>query len=310
MPRTIHLIGPLLLTFVLAVAASAEPTAQIVHFRAADGVRITADYFKPATTEPASAPMAILLHMYRSDRSAWSPLIAPLHDAGFAVLAIDMRGHGDSATTSSRERVIDRDTEIFREMQNDVRGAYDWLAERPEVDRSRFAIVGASVGCSIALQYAAKDRSVDAIVCLSPGLNYLGLDSAGDIAQITGRPVLMVATEDERDAPYTLKKRGQSVSVHIHKGDQAHGTRMFGVVPDLDQRIAGFLKESVGDPSTEVVYGSINSHIFHEADSGWVKKISPTNLRYYSSPKEADDRGLRAARSKRPGDFGRSREKP
>ena len=43
-----------------------------------------------------------------------------------------------------------------------MRGAYDWLAQQPKVDRARFALVGASVGCSVALQYAAKDRSVTA----------------------------------------------------------------------------------------------------------------------------------------------------
>ena len=281
-----------------AAALSGEPKR--VSFQAADGVRIAADYFAPDSGERGPAPMAIVLHMYRSDRSAYAPLVTPLHEAGFAVLAIDLRGHGESATTETRDAVLKRDPGLFRKMQDDVRGAYDWLVQQPHVDRARFALVGASVGCSIALQYAAKDRSVDALVCLSPGLNYMGLDAAGELNQITGRKILLLATEDERDAPYTLQRHSAEAQVHIDQGHKAHGTNMFGVVPGIEREIVAFLKAAVGEPTTTTVYGSIERHVYHEADSGWLKEITPTNLRYYSSPQEAESRGVRASKSKGP----------
>ncbi len=276
-------------------------------FKAADGMRIAGDYFPPAQTPRGGAPIVILLHMYRSDRTAWVPLVRPLNAAGFAVLSIDLRGHGESATTETREAVVNRDRATFRDMQNDLRGAYDWLVEQPGIDRARFALVGASVGGSLALQYAAKDRSVDAVVCLSPGLDYMGLDSAGDVRQITGRRLLMLATEDERDAPYTLQAQSEDVQVHIFTEHTAHGTEMFGVVPDVEKKIVEFLKAEVGEPTTTTVYGSIERNVYHEHDSGWLKQISPTNLRYYSSPAEAEARGLRASKSKGPSKRGRSR---
>jgi dienelactone hydrolase len=294
---------PVLVSFVWLVTAHAAPgaeTPQVVTFQASDGMRLTADYFPPPEDLRSLAPMVILLHMYRSDRHAWQPLIRPLHEAGFAVLAVDLRGHGDSATTETRQRVLDRDPKLFREMQNDLRGAYDFLAAQPRVDRARFALVGASVGCSVALQYAARDRSVDAVVCLSPGLDYLGLDSAGDIAQITGRRLLLIATEDEKDAVYTLEKRGSGVEVQIPAGASAHGTNMFGVVDGIERDVVAFLKHAVGGANTAIVYGSINSDVYHEPDSAWVKQISPSNLRYYSSAAEAEARGLRPAKSKGP----------
>ena len=280
-----------------------------VSFKAADGMRISADYFPAPDTQRSGAPVVILLHMYRSDRTTFGPLIPPLQKAGFAVLALDLRGHGESATTETREAVMKRDTATFRKMQDDLRGAYDWLAQQHDVDRARFALVGASVGGSIALQYAAKDRSVDAVVCLSPGLSYMGLDSAGDMHQITGRKILLLATEDERDAPYTLQKQAEGVQVHIYEERQAHGTNMFGVVPKIEREIVDFLKASVGEPTATTVYGSIERNVYHEADSGWLKEISPTNLRYYSSPQEAESRGLRAAKSKGPPKEGPSKGK-
>lgn len=279
-------------------AGAVEP--QAVTFPAADGLRIAADFYPPPVAKRGDAPMVILLHMYKSDRMAWEPLVAPLHDAGLAVLALDLRGHGESATTETRERVETRDTTVFRDMQHDLRGAYDWLAAQPGIDRARFALIGASVGCSVALQYAAKDRSVDAIVCLSPGLNYLGLDSAGDIHQITGRKILLLATEDERDAPYTLRKRGADVQVHTYGRRRAHGTSMFGVVPGIEREIAEFVEAGVGRPTKTAVFGSIESNIYHPPGSGWIARISPANLRHYSSPQEAEARGLRVTKSKGP----------
>jgi len=275
-------------------------TPQVVAFQASDGMRLTADYFPPPDDLRTPAPMVILLHMYRSDRRAWQPLIRPLHEAGFAVLAVDLRGHGESATTETRQRVLERDPKLFREMQNDLRGAYDFLAGQPRVDRARFALVGASIGCSVALQYAAQDRSVDAVVCLSPGLDYLGLDSGGDIAQITGRQLLLIATEDEKDVVYTLQKRGSGVQVQIPAGTPAHGTDMLGVVDRIERDVVAFLKSAVGEPSAALVCGSINRDVYHEPDSAWVQQIAPSNLRYYSSAAEAEARGLRPAKSKGP----------
>jgi pimeloyl-ACP methyl ester carboxylesterase len=296
------------MTSCLAAVAALAGEPQRVSFQAADGVRIAADYLAPRSAQRGGAPIVILLHMYRSDRTAYAPLIAPLHEAGFAVLAIDLRGHGESATTETRDAVLRRDPAIFRKMQDDVRGAYDWLAQQPSVDRARFALVGASVGTSVALQYAAKDRSVDAIVGLSPGLNDMGLDSAGELHQITGRKILLLATEDERDAPYTLQKQAVDVQVRIDQDHQAHGTDLFGVVPGIEREIVRFLKAGVGEPTATTVYGSIKRNIYHEASSGWLKEIAPTNLRYYSSPQEAESRGLRAAKSKGPPN-GPTREK-
>lgn len=294
----------LALSLFLPAAAAETIDFETVTFPAADGVRLAADYYPPNVAKDQRAPIVILLHMYRSDRKSWEPLIAPLHEAGFAILAIDLRGHGESATTASREAVLKRDPELFKKMQEDVRGAYNWLTEQPALDRARLALVGASVGASVALQYAAKDRSVDAVVGLSPGLNYMGLDSAGDIAQVTGREILLLATEDERDAPYTLQKRGAGVKVQIFKEAQAHGTKMFGTVPQIEIQIVRFLRNAVGKATDTHVFASIERNIYHRPDSAWLQEIAPTNLRVFSSPEEAEARGLRAAKSQAPGDRG------
>ncbi|MCG3129093.1 MAG: 2-succinyl-6-hydroxy-2,4-cyclohexadiene-1-carboxylate synthase [Phycisphaerae bacterium] len=288
-----------LLAALLAPLVHAD--AERVEFDTSDGVRIVADYYAPKPGKHA-APMVILLHMYGENRGSWKPLAQPLSESGFAVLALDMRGHGESATETTRGQMEKREAKLFRAMKEDVWAAYDWLAARKGVDRARFALVGASVGCSVALDYAGEDRSVDAIVCLSPGTNYLGLNSARDIAKVTGRKVLLMATSDERDACEKLKEEAEGVETRILDGYSAHGTRMFDAIPDVEKSIVDYLQKAVGPASDEPVFGSIKSEVYHPRDSAWIERIKPTNLRSYSSAKEAEARGLRASKSKGPDD--------
>ncbi|MFH0980996.1 MAG: alpha/beta fold hydrolase, partial [Planctomycetota bacterium] len=88
----------LTLTTILGLAgitlAASEPVREPAHFTTEDGVEILGDFYPPAAA--GRAPAVILLHIYRSDRTSWRPLIPKLHEAGFAVLALDMRGHGES----------------------------------------------------------------------------------------------------------------------------------------------------------------------------------------------------------------------
>ena len=78
--------------------------------------------------------MVVVVHGYTAcRRDGWVLLAAGmLHRHGFAVLAIDLRNHGDSGRTGGRH------TGGIRESA-DVLGAWDWLVtERhvaPEADR-------------------------------------------------------------------------------------------------------------------------------------------------------------------------------
>lgn len=311
MARIRPILSPRTLIVVLLLATpswAADP--EQVTFLTYDDAAIVGDYYHPQPAE-TGAPMVILLHMYRSDRTAWKPLIEPLHQAGFAILAIDMRGHGESATEETGRRVTERDTTVFEEMSNDVRAAYDFLARQEGVDRSRFALVGASVGCSVALRYAAKDRSVDAIVCLSPGVDYLGLDSRQDMRLVKGRKIWLIASDEakEKRGVDALTPLGEGVETRLFP-QAGHGTRLLGKTPGLEQKIADWLKANVGEPTSTTVYGSINSHIYHLSGSGWIERIKPKNLRHYSSPDEAVARGLRKAKSRGPDDWPGKKKRP
>jgi len=282
---------------------AAPPRPERVRFVTEDGVVIVADYYAPKDDK---APLAILLHMYQRDRKTWRPLVPALHEAGFAVLAIDMRGHGQSTEPASMrlaERVQQRDRRLFADMDKDVAAAYAWVAreQADRVDLSRFAIVGASVGCSVAIDYASRDKSVDVVVCMTPGLRYLGINSERDIRRYGDRPILLLAAEDEKRAAEVLGKLAARATVTIvpRQGGPTgalHGTNMFGRVEDIDKRIVAFLLKHIGQPAEAPVVASIHSRVYHKPDSAYADRIKPANKRWFSSAAEAEARGLRASK--------------
>jgi pimeloyl-ACP methyl ester carboxylesterase len=225
----------------IPAAQGAGPKARRVEFGTPDGVRIVSDYYPAKVSR--SAPAIILLHMYGENRSSWVPLIEPLHEAGFAILAMDLRGHGESIEPTSEnlaEQVARRDAKLFRHMYEDVMGAYTWLWKQSGIDMSRIGLVGASVGCSVSIDYAGRDQSVDVLVCMTPGRRYLGIDSNKGMAKIGPRRGLFLASEAERgDAEY-LASQGKQVEAKIlpqgsFESDGLHGTKMFGNVAGVEK---------------------------------------------------------------------------
>src|SRR5882672_3194507 len=91
-----HYLLLALLTF------SDAPRPLAIQYETSDGVTVGANYYAPKVEKGGKAPVAILIHMYAMNRTSWDALIPPLHDAGFAVLAYDIRGKGDSVHPAER----------------------------------------------------------------------------------------------------------------------------------------------------------------------------------------------------------------
>ena len=271
---------------------------QEVRFTTEDGVEIVGS-FAPATA--GEAPVVVLLHMYRTDRHSWRPLMDALQAKGVAALAIDMRGHGDSVKPASMNlprRVKERDEELFRSMYRDVFAAYTWLTTQPNLDLSRVGLVGASVRCSVALDYAARDRSVDVVVAMTPGEDYLGVDSRQHIRQIASqgqRAILLLATEDERKACDALGKINKRATVRIVGPGRVHGTRMFGRIDGIENQITEFLIEHLGQPDGPPVVASVDGEEYFDRSSMMDIRLERSKRRLFSSKVEAEARGLKRA---------------
>lgn len=204
-----------------------------VQFETSDGVTIEADYYPPDVVGDAKAPVVILIHMYPADRKSWTPLAARLRtgNTACAVLAYDIRGHGGSAGPKEKElkAMYDRrDPALFQDAWKDVEAAKKWLAAQPRCDVTRVALIGASIGCSISLDYAGRDGDVKAVACLSPGPNYFGVNSIEHIKKCDKAAVLLISPEGEYEAVQQLVEGsgGMAKGMKYSGGRERHGTNM------------------------------------------------------------------------------------
>src|SRR2546423_1402086 len=78
----------------VAAVPSPTPPGRVVHLIAADGVRLEGSY---GPGPPADGPAVLLLHGINSSRASFTRHALWLNGLGYAVLAIDFRGHGGSA---------------------------------------------------------------------------------------------------------------------------------------------------------------------------------------------------------------------
>jgi alpha-beta hydrolase superfamily lysophospholipase len=233
-----------LLALLVAVGAAAEE----VHFAAADGYRIAGRLARPAAGEIQGG--VVLLHMYKSDKESWKPLTPALTARGLVALAIDLRGHGDSrwgpTGTDGWQRVLDRDPDFFGQMHLDAEAAVRFLLDQG-IRPARVGLVGASVGCSVAIQTAVGGEApVAAVVVMTPGKEYLGIPTMAHIESWKGQPLLILTSAEEKErgaGPIFRALREQGAALRVFDKEGIHGTRMFGEVDGVETLIADWLAD-------------------------------------------------------------------
>ncbi len=215
-----------------ALAQDLPPPDNITRV-AEDAATLVADFYAAAE----DAPLLILLHMLNSRRSAWEPLVPDLHAAGYAILNVDMRGHGDSDGAQDWEAIV-----------ADMAGWVDWLAEGEHSDEAGLAFIGGSIGANVALISCAESDICRGAVALSPGLDYRGVKpEAALVDGLAERSALLVAAQNDASSSAAIRQmflnaKGD-VSARLYPG-RAHGTRLFDSRYDSVSRlILGWLAE-------------------------------------------------------------------
>ena len=121
-----------------------------VTLAAADGSAIVGTYM---ASKADRAPAVLLLHGNGSSRAQFENLAPWLAAHGYATLAIDFRGHGESAQVA-------RSFGLFE--ARDAKAAFDWL--KAKQGGARIGIVGTSLGGASALLGKDGPLPADALV--------------------------------------------------------------------------------------------------------------------------------------------------
>ena len=140
-----------------------------VSFSSIDSVEVSALFGTAQADE--LLPVVILLHDLGGNKSDWlsaTDTYVALLERGYAVLAIDMRGHGQTPLPDARQvlELIDLELSFL-----DVHAALVWLQSQSKVDVSRVAVVGSGSGGNVAyVSSGLFPELIKTSVSLSPGL--------------------------------------------------------------------------------------------------------------------------------------------
>jgi dienelactone hydrolase len=211
-----------------------------------DGMQVASWYWPPKSS---GAPAVILLHQRGKDKSSWGSVPDKLLAEGYAAIAIDLRGHGETVDANGRRLALDAlQDRDYQAMMNDVAAAQAFLEKQKDVDSEHLAIFGASIGANLAIMYTAGNRNVRGAVALSPGLNYRSLKPADYLDAYSTRPLYLIAstgdTQSYQDSLELEKLAVKAKPVHTRyfEKSNAHGTDILRAQDGLDDTlISGFL---------------------------------------------------------------------
>jgi pimeloyl-ACP methyl ester carboxylesterase len=184
------------------------PPPEPISLGTADGVQLKGTYFPGAArnaTQAKQTTPVVLLHDYKSNRAVFNPLISQLQapaEGGadrpyFAVIAIDLRAHGESVKQLLPTGVpVDLDAAKLSKdglaamAVRDLEAVRGFLVEKNdagELNINKLCLVGSGMGASVAANWALADWStpplavgkqgqdVKAIALISPIWSYRGL---------------------------------------------------------------------------------------------------------------------------------------
>jgi acetyl esterase/lipase len=193
-----------------------------VPFAMSDGLTIVGIYYS-APVRPA--PAALLLHMNGSNKESWKSFAPLLQAAGYNVLAIDLRGHGETGGGVDWTKAPADISEVLRQLRS-----------LPGVDPSRVTIIGASIGGNLAIVGCAQTLACKSAILISPALDYEGVKTLDAVTKYGKNPLLIVASRDDKptgtDSVILDKAAQGNHTLKLYDGT-VHGTNLFSTQPDL-----------------------------------------------------------------------------
>jgi hypothetical protein len=132
---------------------------ETVHFFTAPGIRLAADvYFPPGSPPAAGYPAIVVCLGWGSVKELMANWGEALAELGYLVIVPDYRGFGASGG--------ERGQCFPEEHIDDIGVALTYIAQLPETDADRLALLGVSYGGAIAVATGGKDRRPRAVISI------------------------------------------------------------------------------------------------------------------------------------------------
>lgn len=192
--------------------------------RGADGKRVefpgdekktlVGSYYAPKDPKKL-APLALLVPDAGGKRGDLAELADKLQKQGFAVLSVDLRGHGESVGTDKPwSQLSDADKlTTWSAARSDIKSAVKFLSAQPGVQKANLTLLGDRAGCTLVTDHAKHDESVRSIVMLDPpSVETLGFNLEKDVASLGGLPTFIAVTSEAEARAKDLAITGQKAN--------------------------------------------------------------------------------------------------
>lgn len=221
-----------------------------VELKTQDGWNLAAQYLPAKENKPTF----ILLHETGRGKESWYYLAKAMARRGIGMIAVDLRGHGNSqnpppgAEAHWRKFRAEKNLNDWISMVQDVDAAMAYLKDAG-VPAQSIGLGGADVGSSIALRYAAIHKDIRGIFMLSPGLSYREVLTVNAMRLYGKRPILMiVGADDKRSMAETpilyqfAKNAAGPENAILLNVEREHGARMLLVNKGLITKVVEWME--------------------------------------------------------------------
>lgn len=267
--------------------APAKAVTQDIILQAKDGAEIKVTYFK--STAGQESPVVIMLHGKGGNRFVWKSYAELLQKAEFAVITVDLRGHGESSGGGAGKKpdsaVKARDYAAM--IQFDMEAVKKFIYEENQnknLNMNKLGIVAADFSTPVAVAYTEVDwektpfddaptpaqqtprgQDVQALVLLSPESSAPGLPVSKSLNVVRtlkrqGFPTLIgVGAKNNADLASAKKvyeqlapKKDEYPNVFLEQYDvKLRGTDLLGKNLKLEEHMFNFLVEGLKKPKSE-----------------------------------------------------------
>ncbi|MFA6888007.1 MAG: alpha/beta fold hydrolase [Candidatus Woesearchaeota archaeon] len=197
-----------------------------------DEINLTAKYYETN----AGYNAVLLLHMVGGDKYEYDTLLPTIMKNSYSALALDFRGHGNSDLNYTTFTESD-----WQKIIIDVQTGIDFLESK---GYTQITVIGASIGANAALKHAVQDTRIDNLILISAGEEYHGLNAL-DYAPFYDRPILVIASMDDKDAAIAATKIYNAVNTEQKEiklyQTGGHGTNLLITQEDLPAIIGTWL---------------------------------------------------------------------
>jgi pimeloyl-ACP methyl ester carboxylesterase len=227
-----------------AAVCGAGGDVEDVALKTGDGLALAASLYLPS--KAGRSPAVMMVHRPGGNRREQEDVARQLVRRGFAVLSMDLRGHGQSVTGDATFATLapEEQARMWTFTLRDLEAGASFLRGRRDIHTTNLSVVGFADSCGLALRHASQDENVRAVVLVSPGENQLGFSLSEEIKRCGGMPTLILTPKDGRPLAQRLIDGlggpvADTIRLEVLKADEYQADRR------LPFDIANYLRDTV-----------------------------------------------------------------